>query len=51
MLLPDHGERYMTKVFDDRWMQAQEWLNGFTPVVKDFLLELKNTYGVSPTLL
>ena len=51
VLLPDHGERYMTKVFDDRWMQAQEWLNGFTPVVKDFLLELKNTYGVSPTLL
>lgn len=51
VLLPDHGERYMTKIFDDRWMQAQEWLNGFTPVVKDFLLELKNTYGVSPTLL
>ena len=51
VLLPDHGERYMTKIFDDRWMQGQEWLNDFTPSVKDFLEELKETYRVNPTLL
>ena len=47
VLLPDHGERYMSKIFDDKWMEAQQWLNDITPEVKDFLDELKKNVIVA----
>lgn len=44
VLLPDHGERYMSKIFDDEWMNTQDWLNDVTEPVRLHLEELKKTY-------
>ncbi|MDD4819627.1 MAG: cysteine synthase family protein [Flavobacteriales bacterium] len=46
VLLPDHGERYMSKIFDDKWMESQQWLNDVTPEVKAQLNYLKAEYLV-----
>lgn len=37
VILPDHGSRYMSKVFDDKWMEEQEWKHQSSPVLIEIL--------------